>query len=203
MGVLMKKACIFLSIFLSAISASNLWAQETTDYQTRIILHEQADLSKNLFLVGWVIGNGQVYGTNNINLFGGFGYRGEKWWLESMVQRQWSAKDKKLLLDNRFQAQLAKNSSLYIEVAPFLDRKAVYDMVIFEQNVWHKLNLGAETENVHKPGKDSLGVGPRISAPLAVFGNYKLAVALAYQVRRQETNALRFYIVFNHKDKLY
>lgn len=178
-------------------------SQEITDYQNRIILHEQADVNNNLFLAGWVINNGQVYGTSNINLFGGVGYRGKKWWFESMIQRQWSAKDRKLLWDNRFQSQLGKKSSLYVEVAPFLDRDAVYDMVIFEQNVWHKLNIGAETENVHKPGKDSFGTGPRVSVPLAEFGKYKLAVALAYQLRRQETNALRFYVVFNRKDKLF
>ncbi len=178
-------------------------SQEITDYQNRIIFHEQADVNSSLFLTGWVINNGQVYGTSNINLFGGFGYRGKKWWFESMIQRQWSAKDKKLLFDNRFQGQLGKKSSLYVEVAPFLDREAVYDMVIFEQSVWHKLNIGGETENVHKPGKDSLGAGPRVSASLAEVGNYKLAVALAYQLRRQERNALRFYIVFNRKDKLF
>lgn len=178
-------------------------SQEVSDYQNRIILHEQADMNNNLFFAGWVIDNGQVYGTSNINLFGGLGYRGRTWWFESMIQRQWSAKDKKILLDNRFQGQLSKKSSLYVEVAPFLDRKSVYDMVIFEQNVWHKLNVGAETENVHKPGQDSLGAGPRVSAFLAELGSYKLAIALAYQLRRQETNALRFYVVFNRKDRLY
>ncbi len=199
----MNKAVVFLVIFLSAVFVSDLWAQETTDYQNRIIFHEQADLSKSLFLAGWVVDNGQVYGTSNINLFGGMGFRGKTWWFESMVQRQWSAKDKKLLLDSRFQAQLAKGSSLYVEVAPFLDRKAVYDMVIFEQNLWRKLNLGAETENVHKSGKDSIGLGPRVSVALPAFGKFKLALALTYQLRRQETNSLRFYIVFNRKDKLY
>lgn len=177
-------------------------SQEITDYQKRIIFHEQADMNNNLFLAGWVINNSQVYGTSNINLFGGIGYRGKKWWLESMIQRQWSAKDQKLLWDNRFQGQFGK-SSLYIEVAPFLDREAVYDMVIFEQNVWYKLNAGAETENIHKPGRDSFGAGPRVSVPIAEFGNYKLAIALAYQLRQQETDAMRFYIVFNRRDKLY
>ncbi len=176
-------------------------AQEVTDYQNRIILHEQADVSKNLFLAGWVIDNGQVYSTSNINLFGGLGYRRESWWIESMIQRQWSAGDAKLMLDNRFQAQLGPRRSLYVEVAPFLDRKAVYDMVVFEQNVWRGMNIGAETENVHRPGKDSLGAGPRVSVPVAQVSNFKMAIALAYQLRRQETNALRFYVVFNHRDK--
>ena len=177
-------------------------SQEVTDYQNRIIFHEQVDINSNLFLAGWIIGNGQIYGTSNINLFGGLGYRGKTWWFESMIQRQWSAKDKKLLFNNRFQSQLSKKSSLYVEIAPFLDRKAVYDMVIFEQNVWRKFNIGAETENVHKIGRDSLGIGPRVSTPLAVFGNHKLSTALAYQFRRQETNVLRFYVVLNRKDKL-
>ncbi len=198
----MKISTTILMFVIACLMPLYAESQKITDFQNRILLHEQADMNNNLFLVGWIINNGQVYGTSNINLLGGLGYRRNTWWFESMIQRQWSTKDKKLLFNNRFQIQLSKKSSLYVEVAPFLDRRAVYDMAVFEQNVWHKLNIGAETENVHKPGKDSLGIGPRISMPLAVFGNFKLAVALAYQFRQQETDALRFYVVFNRRDKL-
>lgn len=191
---------LLIAVLALAVTASCLEAQEVTDWQNRTILHEQADLSQNWFLAGWTIGNAQVYGTDNINLFGGVGYRSDskKWWLESMVQRQWSAKGKKLLLDNRFQWQ-AGRTSLYVEVAPFLDRRATYDMVILEERVWRKLNVGAETENVHKSKKDSLGAGPRVSLPLGTFGKFKVAAAAAYQFRRSEQNAFRAYLVFNHR----
>ncbi|MBI4087481.1 MAG: hypothetical protein HY434_01480 [Candidatus Liptonbacteria bacterium] len=181
-------------------STSRLEAQEITDWQNRTILHEQADVAQNWFLAGWVIGNAQVYGTDNINLFGGIGYRSDnkKWWLESMVQRQWSAKGEKILLDNRFQYQSGR-TSLYVEAAPFLDRRAMYDMVIVEEGVWRKVNIGAETENVHKGGLDSLGAGPRVSLPLGILGKFKVATAAAYQFRRSEQNAFRVYVVFSHR----
>lgn len=191
---------LLITLFAFVVAASRLEAQEVTDWQNRTILHEQADVTQNWFLAGWVIGNAQAHGTDNINLFGGVGYRSgnKKWWLESMVQRQWSANGKKLLLDNRFQYQ-AGRASLYVEVAPFLDRRATYDMVIFEHRSWRKLNLGAETENVHKRGADSLGAGPRASLPLGTFGKFKVATAAAYRLRSSEQNEFRVYVVFNRR----
>lgn len=185
--------CTLIVFYFCPVSA-----QETTDFQNRTILHAQKDMSKSWFLAGWAIGNGQYYGTSNINLFGGIGYRNNNWWLESMIQRQWSETGRKLLWDNRFQWQNNKES-LYLEAAPFLDRKAFYNMAIFERRAWRRFNIGAETENVHKPGKDSLGAGPRISMPLGSVGKLKVGAAIAYQLRHNERNALRLYLVFNSR----
>ena len=160
------------------------------------------------FGAGWVIGNGRFDGTHNVNLLAGIGYRQEttfdNWWLESMIQRQWSEKGSALLWDNRFQYGMDDVAFLYVEVAPFLDHKnrgAVYDMVVFERMLWRKFNLRLETENVHKAGRDSLGAGPGVSWPCGSLGPVKVSGALAYQFRRQESDALRFYLILNHRVK--
>mgnify|MGYP001591282992 CR=1 FL=1 len=84
-------------------------------------------------------------------------------------------------------------------MAPFLDRRAVYEMVIIERNVWRRFNAGIETESVHRPGRDSVGIGPRVGATVGSVGKYRLATALAYRVRRQENNELRLYLVLNRR----
>ena len=193
-----------------------LIAQHVTDLQTRPIGHVQYDFYKNspkgFFAAGWVIGNGRYYGTNNVNLLAGIGYRQEtafeNWWFESMIQRQWSesanGRRQALLWDNRFQYSIDDIVSLYIEAAPFLDHKnrgAVYDMVVFERMLWRRLNLRLETENVHKSGMDSLGVGPGVGWSCGSLGPVKVNGALVYQFRRQESDALRFYLVFNRRVK--
>ena len=125
-----------------------------------------------------------------------------------MIQRQWSESAngwrRALLWDNRFQYSIDDIVSLYIEAAPFLDRKnrgAVYDMVVFERMLWRKLILRVETENVHKAGRDSLGVGPGVGWAFGSLGPVKVGGALVYQFRRSESDALRFYLVFNRRVK--
>lgn len=200
---------VLLAILLMPINVS---AQQIADFQTRPIGHVQYDFSKSVrggfFGAGWIIGNGQYYGVNNVNLLAGIGYRQEtaldNWWLESMIQRQWSEKGPALLWDNRFQYAIDELISLYVEVAPFLDRKnrgAVYDMVVFERSLWQELNLRLESENLHKSGRDSLGVGPGIGWKFGSLGPVKVNGALVYQFRRHERDALRFYLVFNHRTK--
>lgn len=98
---------VLMAILLMPISMS---AQRVADFQTRPIGHVQYDFYKNsqngFFGAGWVIGNGRYYGTNNVNILAGVGYRQktefEGWWFESMIQRQWSEKGPALLWDNRF-----------------------------------------------------------------------------------------------------
>lgn len=92
-----------------------------------------------------------------------------------------------------------------MEVAPFINEEestAIYDMIVFEKSIWKKLYLGFETENVHKKEKDSLSVGPRISLPIGELTNFQTSLALAYQIRSGEADALRFYLVFNRRFKI-
>lgn len=74
-------------------------------------------------------------------------------------------------------------------------------MVVFERMLWRDINLRFETENVHKSGRDSLGAGFGPSKRLGSLGPVKVSGALVYQFRRQESDALRFYLVFNHREK--
>ena len=194
----MRYLSLFFLFAVALLTPSNASAQTVTDLQNRSIVHIQADVSKRWFLAGWTIGNVQRLGTDNINLFGGIGYRGSNWWLESMLQRQWRENGRALLQDNRFQLNAGK-VSFYAEMALFLDRRAVYEMVIVERNVWRRFNAGIETESVHRPGRDSVGAGPRVGATVGSFGNYRLATALAYRVRRQDNNELRLYLVLNRR----
>ena len=193
------------ALVLITITPTKVLAQEkehTLDFQNRSILHIQYDATPNTFAAGWVIANPRLYGNNNINALFGIGFRGEKWWFETMIQKQWSQRGDKVLADNRFNYDFGGKASLYLEVAPFLNEEetcSVYDMIVFEKRIWRKLNLGVETENVHKKEKDSLGLGPRVSIPLGSAGNFKTSLALAYQLRSGETDALRFYLVFNRQ----
>ena len=191
---LTMKKILIVALFL--VVGTTVGAQ---DLQTRFVFHPTVDISDHWFLTGWAIGNAKLESPNNINLFGGVGYRKPKWWLEGMIQRQWSKTGNQLLLDSRFQEQIRNRTTLYVEVAPFLNKPAVYDFVILEYRTWRKINIGAETENAHKPGLDLLGGGPRISYPIGVIGKVKVTAALSYQMRRQERDALRFYFVLNRR----
>jgi hypothetical protein len=127
-------------------------------------------------------------------LFAGVGIRGKSWWLENMLQRQFSPSGNSWILDERFQKQFGKRYSLFAEASPFLTKKAFYDFVSAEYS-FVKLGLGAETENVHKSGKDSLGAGPRLSYALLSAKQVKIVSAASYQFRRDEPKVLRFYVV--------
>lgn len=183
---------IILFIFPALILAQDL--------QTRLVFHPTVDLYGNWFAAGWGIGNFRTQTPNNVNLFGGIGYRGKNWWLEGMVQRQWSKPGDNLLLDFRFQKQFINRVSLYAEGAPFLNRRAFYEFVIVETPVWGKLRVGGETENVHRAGaKYSLAVGPRASYPLGNIGGFNVVASVAYRAQHPEPSALRFYLSFNRR----
>ena len=169
------------------------------DAQSRLIFHPTVTLNEHWFLTGWAIGNVQKHGSDNLNLFAGVGYKNPKWWLESMVQRHWNGTGNQVLLNFRFQVQASKRGTLYIEGAPFLTKRAFYDFVTFDYRILRKLNLGAETENVHRGGRDSLGVGPRISYPIASVGKTRLAAAFSYQFRREERDVARLYLIVHHQ----
>ncbi len=167
------------------------------DKQNRIIAKFTFDLNKNWYAVQWVIGNARLENANNINSFTGVGYKRNSWWAETMIQRQWSSVGNQVLLDFRFQNQFGKHGSLYVEAAPFLNRKAFYNFAIYEHPIGYKFNAGLETENVLKPGRDSLGFGARVSRPIWTIGKAKVSAALSYRVRPQEPDELRLYLIFN------
>ena len=189
-----KKSTLLVVLTLTIVATT-----KAQDLQNRTIFHSTVDIKENWFLTGWAIGEARLESPNNFYLLGGVGYRKSKWWLEGMVCRQWSGAGNQLLLDFRFQEKIGNRTTLYVEAAPFLNKHALYDFTILEYRTWHNINVGAETENIHKPGLDSLGAGPRISYPIGSIGKVKVTVALSYQVRRQERDAFRFYIILNRR----
>ncbi|MEO8065867.1 MAG: hypothetical protein ABI643_03395 [Candidatus Doudnabacteria bacterium] len=174
---------------------------QDTDPQTRLVLHTTADLSTNWFVTNWIIGNIKADNPNNINIFPGIGYRGGKWWFEAMVQRQWSKPGNSWALDFRYAIEFPNRVELYVESAPLLSIAGEYEFVFVNFPVWKRLGIGAETENVHKAGQDSIGAGPRMSLPLASIGEYKLALGATYQFRYREADIPRLYIVLNRRFK--
>ena len=183
-------------LLLIICSACGLLAQ---DLQTRIVARPAVDISKDWYLTTWVIGNARLQTTNNVNIFPGVGYRKERWWIEALVQRQWSRAGNQWMLDFRFQTRIGERSTLYIEPSPLLTRKGFYEFVIYERRMWKRLNVGVETENIHRPGLDTIGVGPRVSYPIATFGKVKLTTALAYRMHRRERDLVRLDVVFSRK----
>lgn len=191
------KQILMIFLFGWAISLSS-WGQ---DLQTRIIFHPTAKLRQDWYLTCWSITNLRQQSPSNTNLFAGLGYRGKTWWLEGMWQQQWNRDRRDQLLDFRFQKNITNRATLYAEPAIFLTKTTFYDFVILEYRAWRKLSLGMETENVHKAGPDSWGAGPRLSHPITAWKDIKVALALSYQVRarREEKDALRLYLILNHR----
>lgn len=105
------------------------------------------------------------------------------------------------MLDVRFQKQFRNRFTLYLEPAPFLSRRAFYNFTILEVRTKGKLALGFESENVHQPGRDSIGAGPRVSYAFPGWKGFTSVVAVAYQFRRQEKDALRLYLMLNRRFK--
>ncbi len=169
------------------------------DLQSRLIVHPTADISEKWFLAGWGIGNLRVKTPSNANFFGGVGYRGSDWWIEGMIQRQWSRKGNSVLFDVRFQKQFGNRVSLYVEPAPFLNRRAFYNFTIVEYRAFGKLRLGGETENIHRAGADSLAFGPRVSYSLGTLAGFSVVASITYRMQRPEPDALRVYLAFHRR----
>ena len=180
------------------------------DLQTRLVFQSTVDLRGNWFVTGLGIGNFRTQTPNNVNLFGGIGYRSKTWWLQGTVQRQWSKPGNNLLLDFRFHKQFAgrRAVSFYTEATPFLTRRAFYEFVIVEARIWstakprwyQRWRAGGETENVHRSNvRDSLAAGVRLTYPIGMFRGWVLSSSLAYRVQSPEPNALRFYFSVNRR----
>lgn len=169
--------------------------------QARVLIHPTADLDDKWFVSGWIINNAQSGQPDNTNLLAGIGRRwnkgDNKGDVEFLFQQHWNPSGNQQLLDIRLNQRLGKRWSLYAEVAPFLKRPAVYDFFSLEANLTKRLSLGIETENVHQPGRDSLGAGPRATYLLKKWPTAKLVLAGSYQFRPHEPNVARVYLILH------
>jgi hypothetical protein len=191
---------IILLVLCFGISALPSFAQEVS-VQNRTVLHTTFDVTDDWFVTNWAIGNIKADSPNNINIFPGVGYRHNNWWFEAMVQRQWSQPGNSWALDFRYAIAASPRVFVYVESAPLLSIAGEYEFVFVDVRTWKRLSLGAETENVHKAGRDSLGAGPRLSFPVADIGNYSLALGATYQFRHSEADVPRLYVVLNRRYK--
>jgi len=170
--------------------------------QVRPVVHVQADLSEHWFLPVWSVTNVRGKLPDNTNLFAGLGYRQGAWWVEVMVQRQWGTSRNEWMPDIRVQARPSSKLSVFGEWAYPISQKAHYNMVIVDYHISSRWGVGVETENLHRPGRDLLGAGPRISFPVFRVSQSSLNFAVGYQVRPREKDVVRFYLVFNHRMEL-
>lgn len=140
------------------------------DLQNRDAVHLQADISKNWFVPVWSITNLRSQTPNNTNLFGGVGYRGKDWWVEGMVQRQFSpATGGQWMLDFRYDRKTGP-WHFYVEVSPFITKPAFYEFVFVERRVWKRLGFRLKTENTNRLSGQKITAG---GGPTWDFGKHR------------------------------
>lgn len=169
------------------------------DWQNRDVLHLEYEINNKFSLRTWSITNFRSKTPNNTNLLAGIGYRGNSWWVESLVQHQWSSKGNHWMLDFRFDRQLPK-WHLYAEAALFLTKKASYEFVIIERKLGKRVAVGGETENTHQAGRDIVQIGPRVGSKLGSFLGFNVSVAGTVRISPLGGYAEpRIYLIFNRR----
>ncbi len=187
------KALIIAALILFVPS---LCLAQGVQEQAKVATHATVSLNSHVSLAGWVIEFPKNDAPDSLNLIGGVGLKGKSWSLENMLWRQLSAAGNQWGLDFRFNRPL-KNGFLYMEVAPYLTKQAVYHDITVERRVIGRLSLGGEMENTYQAGKDSLGGGPRMSFLLAKTAHYRLVTSYGYQWRRRAPDWSRLYLILH------
>lgn len=199
----MKRSLKILIVFFTLIVVTPLSAAYAQNIQMRPVLHVTNDVTKNWYSAHWAIGNWMSKSPENINVFHGAGYRTKTAWVETLLQQQVKAGKDDWFVDIRSRMQKGR-LSLYAEGAPFLTRRAFYNLISVDHTFRVKeggktLGIGFETENIHRGGKDSIGAGPRLTMPIGAIKGWSIDVAVAYHIRPHEHNVLRLYPVINKR----
>lgn len=172
------------------------------DLQNRSVLQVMIDFNDHWFIPVKSISNFRAQNPNNTNIFTGIGYRGKTWWLEGLVQKQWSASGGLWSMDARFRRQFGR-VSLYVEPSIILMPKiAFYEFVIIEEKLWKGLSLRQETENAHRPGKDVIAAGGGLSYGFGRWRGCDVATALVYRVSPTGKDELRAYLNITRRVRL-
>ncbi len=191
------------SLVAVLVSALGLFAVSASaqDLQSRTVAHITVDLTDRWFVPVWSITNLKTQSPNNTNLFFGLGYRGENWWVEEMVQKQYSSVGGLWSVDSRFRWQ-KQRIAVYVEPAMlWTPSPALYEFVTVEERLWRGLSFRQETENVHRLSRQSVAVGPGLSYNLGQHGGWDVGVAGAYRFSPTGKNELRGYFVFSKRIK--
>lgn len=164
------------------------------DLQNRSGLHVMLDVNDHWFIPVWSISNFRTQSPNNTNIFAGVGYRSKSWWLEGLVQKQWNRSGGLWSADARFRRRFGR-VSVYIEPSIILKPKtAFYEFVIVEERMWRGLSLRQETENIHRPGKDTIAAGGGIGYLFPRWHGCDFAAAVVYRASPTGKDERRVYI---------
>lgn len=165
--------------------------------QGKLVLHPTVVVHSCLYGAAWSITNIRQDLPDNTNLMVGLGCRGAGKWVEVMLQRQLSGDGQhKWFADFRTSAAVGRCGA-FLELAPFLTGRGLYNYTSLECKMSPRLKAGAETENIWRPGLPAaLGAGPRLTVVLDPNPKRTLAVSAAYQLRNQD-DVVRVYLVFH------
>lgn len=209
----MRKAKLWTLVLLI------VFEMQAQDLQNRILVQVALDFNQHGYIAVKSITNLKSQTPNNTNVFVGLGYRGKSksWWLEGMLQKQWSQKVEGRLeiktslwaADARLVKKFGKKQKtvLYVEATPFLSQRAFGWSMYGETEVWKKIAVGTETENVNKPGLDVIALGPRMSRRLGYFAGFDVSAAGAFRFDPLQQpskvsghpHEIRFYLVLNRR----
>ena len=188
---------LFFAAMLVLFVATPSLSQNPMRLQGKVVLRAPLPEEPGWYLAGWNITNVRDEATDNINIIVGVGREMKNGRAEFMLQRQYSIHSSQWFLDFRFQRQFNRHVSLFVEVAPFLETAALYHFVRVEVPITKRLNVMVESENIHRNGKDSLGLGPGLSMrPMKLKWKLRLAPAIAWQLRLHDPDFIRFYLAF-------
>jgi hypothetical protein len=181
---------------LVVLMACPCFAQDLPKVQGKVVVHATVPSEPGWFLTGWSITNIRQDATDNTNVMFGVGKKLENGWIEIMAQRQYSVRSNQWFADFRLSRKLADKVSLFVEIAPFLETKALYDFFRLEYRLG-RINILAESENIHRPGRDLIGIGPGLSlAPIKLVGKIRFAPVVVWQMRPNDPSWVRFYFAF-------
>ncbi len=170
--------------------------------QNRSVLRVTADINDHWYIPLWSITNLKAQSPDNTNIFAGVGYRSKSWWLEGLVQKQWSAVGGLWSADARFRRQFGR-TSVYVEPSVILSPKvAFYEFVIVEEKLWKGLVLRQETENVHRPGKDTVAAGGGLGYVFSRWHGCDVAAALVYRASPTGKDEFRWYLNVTRRVRL-
>jgi hypothetical protein len=184
-------------VFSIMFSCVPCFAQDIPRLQGKVVFRVPVPQGPGWYLAGWNITNFRQNAPDNTNFMLGGGRKLENGWIEFMAQKQYSVHSNPWFFDFRLQRKLAERFSTFVEIAPFLETKALYEFWRLEYRVHPRFTIMAESENIHRQGRDSLGIGPGINfTPMRGVWKLRFAPAVSWQIRREDPDFIRFYFAF-------
>ncbi len=157
------------------------------DPQVRLLVHPTVKLSTHWGLTGWLVGNMPSKGSAVAMV--GTRYQNERIWSEFMLAGIRAGYSTRPFFDTRTNLKLTKALNVWGETSVFSNQFYWFTETDYALKHWL---TGIETENVHKSGRDSLGLGVHVKFRLAKG----VWAGPAYQWR-SDKNVVRLYLVIH------